>query len=438
MMQEPISNTSYNLSEIKNLYKTNWSSNISYNACGFHLPANTDEVCKIVRQSKSVKAIGSRHSFSQIADTEGQHICLLRLNDISIDCDHKSVRVGAGVTYVDLCRILHDKDFALKNLASLPHLSVVGACSTATHGSGEKNANLSQAVNKIEIVNANGELLILSRDKDKDLFNGAVVNLGALGIVTHMSLDLVEKYNMRQNVYENLAFEDFLNYFDDIQKLAYSVGCYTDWKSNNIHQIWLKSIVKDPDDFSPPSEIYGATAALKILHPINGFQVDGCTKQMGYVDAWHHILPHFHPDSTPGAGNELQSEYFIPRESANEAFKALNKIDKKHFEPLLISGIRTVAADSLWMSPCYKQDCVAIHFIWHNEPGKVTPAFKEIEQCLLPLKAKPHWAKMSLMDPLAIRCLYEKFDDFEELVKMCDPDGSLKFRNEYLAKYLRT
>src|SRR5258705_1773303 len=121
---------------------------------------------------------------------------------LALDPAARAVTVEAGISYGQLCPYLDGKGFALHNLASLPHISVAGACSTATHGSGEKNGNLSTAVSALEIVTAAGDVVKLSRKSDGEIFRGAVVGLGALGVITRITLDIQPTYTMRQYVYQ--------------------------------------------------------------------------------------------------------------------------------------------------------------------------------------------------------------------------------------------
>src|SRR6202040_1060384 len=156
---------------------------------------------------------------------------LKRLDEIvSLDPQARSVTVGAGITYGQLSRLLHNKGFALHNLASLPHISVAGACSTATHGSGERNGNLATAVSALEFVTADGEVVKLSRQQDTNFFTGAVVALGALGVITEITLDIQPTFQRGQYFYKNLSFPAMKNHFDAIQASAYSVSLFTDWQ----------------------------------------------------------------------------------------------------------------------------------------------------------------------------------------------------------------
>ena len=284
----------------------NWAGNYSYGAENIFYPQTIGQICEIVRASRKVRALGTRHSFNGIADSEQNLISLSHLNRI-VHLDHvdQTVTVQAGIKYGELGESLHFEGFALHNLASLPHISVAGACATATHGSGENNGNLATAVVGMEIVNADGEIISIAGDQ----LHGAAVSLGALGIITQLTLKIVPTFNVRQYVYENLPQAEMEKHFDEIQASAYSVSLFTDWQSDRINQIWLKRT----DERDPAATFFGATAAPVDRHPITEISAENCTQQMGIAGPWHERLPHFKMNYTPSSGEELQSEYFVPR-----------------------------------------------------------------------------------------------------------------------------
>jgi xylitol oxidase len=342
------------------------------------------------------------------------------------------VTVDAGMSYGQLCPYLHEKGFALHNLASLPHISIAGACSTATHGSGEKNGNLATAASALEFVTAAGDVVRLSRQQDADAFRGAVVGLGALGAVTKVTLDIQPTFLMRQYVYENLPLSQLKDHFDAIESSAYSVSLFTDWQGQRLNEVWIKSRMEEGQAFDAPPEFFGAKRATRNLHPIAALSAENCTEQMGVPGPWHERLPHFRMGFTPSAGKELQSEFFVPRPHAVEAILAVERLRDQVTPHLMISEIRTIAADSLWMSPCYRQPCIAIHFTWKQDWPAVSKLLPVIEKELAPFKARPHWGKLFTMAPAQLRSSYEKLPEFIQLARKYDPQG--KFHNEFLER----
>ena len=409
----------------------NWARNLEYGAANVHRPATGEEVQAIVAGSRRVKALGTRHAFSEIADTDGDLIQLDRFNDISpVDTTERTVRIGAGVTYGQLCPALQSQGFAVANLASLPHLSVVGASATGTHGSGIHNRCLSAAVSGLEFVAANGSVLHKTRKADPQTFPGLVVGLGAFGVVTALTLEVVSTFDVQQDVYEDLPLDSLEAHFEEIEAAAYSVSLFTDWRSETIDQLWLKRVVPPGECLPRPSGFFGAKQATRPHHPIAGLPTEACTDQLGSVGPWLDRLPHFRLEFTPSAGEELQTEYLMPRRLAIEAIRAVRTLRDRISPLLLTTEIRTIAADDLWLSPAYARDSVAIHFTWRKMPEAVWALLPAIEAVLEPFDPRPHWGKLSTMSHARLDQTCEKMEAFRNLVADLDPEG--KFRNRFL------
>jgi len=409
----------------------NWAGNVEYSTENLYAATGPELVKGFVKNRAKLKVLGSRHCFNKIADSHDYFLSLKSMDDvISLDPDARTVTVAAGITYGKLCPYLHGQGFALHNLASLPHISVAGACSTATHGSGEKNGTLSTAVSALEFVTASGDVVNLSREKDGGTFLGAVVGLGALGVITKVTLDLQPTFLMRQYVYENLPLRQMQEHFDAIESSAYSVSLFTDWQKQRINEVWLKSRVQSEPEFGPEPEFFGAKLATRNLHPIAELSAENCTEQMGVPGPWYERLPHFRMGFTPSAGKELQTEYFVPRQHAVEAILAVERLRDQVSPHLMISEIRAIAADQLWMSPCCQQPCVTIHFTWKPDWPAVSALLPVVEKELAPFNARPHWGKLFSIAPARLKSLYEKLPDFIQLAKRLDPHG--KFRNDFL------
>jgi xylitol oxidase len=419
---------------VQNLQR-NWAGNYQYTTNQIHQPKTPEEVQELVARAKKIRALGTRHSFNSIADSDHELISLQHLDQvISLDKERLTVTVDGGLRYEKLCQFLHREGFALHNLASLPHISIAGACATATHGSGNKNGNLATAVSGMELVVADGSTITLSREKDSASFPGLVVGLGGLGVVTKLTLDIQPAFEVAQNVYLNLPFSELEHHFNDIMESGYSVSLFTDWERETINQVWVKRIASDGKRLEAESNFLGASPAKRHLHPIAEIPAENCTGQMGVPGPWHERLPHFRMDHTPSSGVELQSEYFVPRKYAFDALLAVSRLREQVTPLLLISETRTIAADDLWMSPCYGQDSVAIHFTWKKDEPAVMGLLPQIEAALAPFEARPHWGKLFTMLPQEIEVHYEKLQDFRNLVLEYDPSG--KFRNAFLSKYI--
>jgi xylitol oxidase len=409
---------------------TNWAGNIVFAPAALATPQSVAEVQEIVRGARKLRPLGSRHSFNPIADTPDTLVSLRGLNRvIAIDRVAKIVTVEGGITYGELAPVLDAAGFALPNLASLPHISVVGAASTATHGSGNANRNLAAPVVALTLVTASGDLVSLRRG-DAD-FDGAVVALGALGVVVSLTLDLEPKFDVRQNLYLGLPFTTLADNFEAISSSGYSVSAFTRWADDEVDQIWLKARSDAPER---SGDFFGARAADRNYHPISTIDPAPATEQMGIAGSWHERLPHFRMAFTPSAGAELQSEYFVARADAPAALRALKQIGATIAGPLMVSEIRTIAADELWLSMHYRQDCVAFHFTWQLDWNAVRPVLGAIEAVLAPFKPRPHWGKLFTMPAREIQARYPRLDDFRELAGRLDSKG--KFRNAFIDETL--
>jgi xylitol oxidase len=415
----------------------NWAGNLEYSTANVHYPKTVEEVQAVIKKCDQLRALGSRHSFNKIADSDKNQISLKEMNKVvALDKKANTITLEGGARYGEFAEYLYKSGYALPNLASLPHITVAGACATATHGSGVKNGNLSTAVSAIEFVNASGDLVTISKQKDEAEFFGAVVGLGAFGVVTKITLDLLPAFDMKQVVYRNLPMQELKNHFDDIQSKGYSVSLFTNWQNKNINEVWIKSRVEKGAIIPEDLDLFGAKRATQNMHPVEDQSAENVTDQMGQPGPWYERMPHFKMGFTPSTGKELQSEYFVPIEHAFEAMMAIEKMHDKIGPHLFISEIRTINADNFWMSPCYKKTCVAIHTTWKQEVDIVMGLLPLMEAQLAPFNPIPHWAKLSTMTPTVRQSRFEKINDFKHLVARHDPQG--KFRNEFLIKNVFT
>jgi len=408
-----------------------WGGYIEYSTDKVFYPQTVDQLREMVRTKKSLKALGTKHCFNRIADSRNNLISSASMNKIiNLDEKGRKITVEGGIKYGELAPWIDQKGFALHNLASLPHISVAGSISTGTHGSGLHNGNLSTAVSALEVVTANGDIKEVSRQKNKEQFEGTVVGLGALGWITKVTLDLQPRFDMKQYVFEKLPLAQVKEHFDEIMGAGYSVSLFTDWAAETINEVWIKCRTSGDADYHGKPDFFGASAATKNMHPIASLSAENCTEQMGVAGPWFERLPHFKMGFTPSSGKELQSEYFVPHQHAVEAILAVQKLGKKISPLLFITEIRSIAADELWMSPCYKRDAITIHFTWKQEWNSVKQLLPEIEKALAPFKPRPHWGKLFTITPEALASRYERMDDFKKLVSQYDPGG--KFRNDFL------
>jgi len=397
---------------------TNWARNIAFNPQAFERPGTVDEVRALGGPPDRDREIGTGHSFNRLADTDGVQLSLAGLApQLDIDAAARQVRISAGWTYAALAPRLHAAGLALPNLASLPHISVVGAVATGTHGSGDHNTCLATAVASIEMIMRTGDVITLCRGDEG--FNGSVVALGRLGVVTAVTLDLVPAFGIAQYVYDSLPDENLDAEFDAIFASGYSVSVFTDF---SINWLWCKLLADAPP---PGPAAFGALAAFDPRNPVPGLPAENATLQLGIPGAWYDRLPHFRPEFAPSSGDELQSEYLLPREKAVAALRAVRSLRAQVQPVLQISEIRTVAADDLWLSPAYGRDTVGLHFTWKPDTEAVMPVVAAIEHALAPFEPRPHWGKVFSQPGH-----YERMKEFAGLVAGYDPNG--KFGNDFV------
>ncbi len=408
-----------------------WAGTHTFGAERVHDARSIDEVREVVAGNARVRALGTRHSFNDLADSRGILVSTLAIEpDFVLDEAARTVTVGGGTRYGVLAEWLEQRGWALHNLGSLPHISVAGATATSTHGSGDTNGSLSTAVSGLQFVTADGGLLDVRRGDPE--FEGMVVHLGALGIVTRVTLDIQPSYAVRQDVYDELPWDALLTQFDEITSAGYSVSVFLNWVGPTARSVWVKSRLdagSASDGHGIPETLFGAARdphSKGVVDPVD----DNVTQQGGVPGPWSLRLPHFRLDRTPSNGDEIQTEYFVAREDAAAALTAVRELGDRIAPHLLITELRTVAADTLWLSPAYERASLAIHFTWLNRPAEVHALLPDLEAALAPFAPRPHWGKVNHLPDAAAR--YPRAAEFRALATRLDPEG--KFRNAYLVR----
>jgi xylitol oxidase len=293
----------------------------------------------------------------------------------------------------------------------------------------------------VELVTAGGDLVRIGRDDKR--FEGAVIALGRLGVVTALTLDLVPSFEVRSQVHLGLPATAALEHLDALLAGAYSVSLFTQWTEPWEFQVWSKHRTPGPGEPDGASgapatpalaERLGARPAQGPWHPVPGMPPENSTEQLGVPGPWHARLPHFKLEFTPSNGEELQSEYFVDRSDGPAAVAAVAGVREILAPVLQVSEIRTIARDELWLSPASGRDTLALHFTWIEDTPAVLPAVRAVEQALEPFAARPHWGKVFAMPGPAVRSLYPRLADANALADEFDPDGV--FRNAFVEEYL--
>ncbi len=404
----------------------NWSGNIEYRPAEIARPESISELQKVVADASKVRAYGSGHSFNTLADTDGTLIAFSEFDkNIEIDSSKMLVRVPAGVRYGEVAPKLHANGFALRNMGSLPHITVVGATSTGTHGSGVGNKNLSGSIAEIELITATGDAITL----DQSELPAARVALGSIGIIHHLTLDIVPTYDVAQTVYFDLPFVQLISNLDAILSAGYSVSVLSMWGDEFVDQVWVKSKI-GTNPVLTQNEWFGAKLATRKSNPIREADSAAATEQFGLPGPWFERLPHFKLDFTPSFGEELQTEYFIDRKDAPAALNAIYKIREELSELIMVCEMRTVAQDENWLSEAYGRETFVFHFTWRPNIPAVEKLLLKIEASLEPFKARPHWGKVFTNNAFDFSSLYPKFNSFLTYRGTYDP--SRKFVNKLL------
>lgn len=409
---------------------TNWAGNVAYGAKELLLPTHLGELPGLVTTADRLRVLGSRHSFNDLADSPHSLISLQGIpvdleRDVELDATARTVRVPGWLRYGDIAALLAGRGWALSNLASLPHISIAGAVATGTHGSGNKIGSLATQVVALDLVDGTGTHRRIARGDEG--FEGAVVSLGALGVVTHVTLAVEPDYQVAQTVYEGADWDAVLAGFDEITGAGDSVSLFTTWRSPDlVDQLWVKSRAGTAA-WEPVGALVAATGAR---HPIPGIDPQPATEQLGLAGAWFDRLPHFRLEFTPSAGEEIQSEYLVPRAEFPAAIEAVRALSPRLAPLVQVCEVRTVAGDDLWLSEAHGGDVVGIHFTWVRDTEAVAAVLPAVEEAL-PATARPHWGKV-FADHERLAALYPRWEDFRALRRSLDPDG--RFVNAFIER----
>ena len=408
-----------------------WAGTHHFGAAQFVAAQSIDEAVRAVAAgaatSAPVRALGTRHSFHDLADTRGTLVTLVDVppNPV-LDEDAHIVTAGAGVRYGVLAAWLQARGWALANLGSLPHISIAGATQTGTHGSGVGNGNLATSVAALEFIDAAGSLVTVRRGEPD--FLALVIGLGAFGVITRVTLDIEPTFLVQQDIFTGIAWDTLLADPDAILTAAYSVSVFTRWGEPTLEQIWVKSrLERDPG--TAPTWL-GGTRLAGPTTLVDGDPAD--LTDQGTPGPWLERLPHFRLDGTPSNGDEIQTEYFVARSDASQALAAVRELAAVIDPVLMITELRTVAADDLWLSGARGRETLAIHFTWRNLPGPVKGVLPAIEAALAPFAPRPHWGKWHAFNAERIAAAYPLLPQARAVFEKRDPQG--RFVNSHLTR----
>ena len=412
----------------------NWAGNVRFQPARRHRPRSMEELRRALAGGDRVRVVGSAHSFNRVADTAGSLIEMTAMpRELDVDTAGRRARVSGGWTYGELCPRLDAAGWALDNLPSLPHVSVAGACATATHGSGRRRSCLAAQVEQVELLTAGGDAVTVARGDPR--FPAAAAGLGALGVVTALTLRLRPAFSVVQHIHERIPLARIAADPEAAMGRGYSVSLFTAWQDRPYADAWVKRVVAGREPETLDAEpLFGAPAAAHDRHPLPAGPAGVCTEQRT-AGPWHLRLPHFRVDRVPASGPELQTEYFVPWEQAGDAIAAVTAIGAGIRPALLMTEIRAVAADRLWLSPFHGRDSLAIHFSWRNDWPAARAVLPLVQQALAPFAARPHWGKLFTCAPDYLEQVYgASLQRFRDAACGLDPRG--RFRNDFLDRWV--
>jgi xylitol oxidase len=429
------------------LHLSNWGGNFRFSTTDIRFPRSLDEVVDAVKEGapkstpggvgppvKHLRALGSRHSFSKIADTAEMLVSLSAMNRIlavnpGSATEAPTITVEGGAIYTDVTPFVEFIGAAFHNQLTLSEVSVAGSINTGAHGTGITNGILATQVRSVELVLANGTVTTLRKGVDA-AFPAAVVGLGAFGVVTKVELEMQASYQMTQHVFLNLPFTTLTDQFDTIMSSAYTVQAWTDWSDpTNFNQVWVGDRDDDAADFSTAPAFYGATRAPAQVTPVAALPPTYVVPQ-GVAGPWNERLVCYRLGLSGFNGDEIQSEYILPITNAKAALEAIAALATQIAPLCYVSVVRTIAADDFWLSPAYGRDSVAIHFTWKPQLDAVVALLPTIESALAGLDAVPHWGKFFTMAPSVFLQRYDKLAEWKATAAAYDPSG--RFRNAFL------
>lgn len=417
-------------------HEGNWAGNLTWSAESIARPRTVDDLRELVRGARRVRALGTGHSFSDVADGTGLLVSTLDLpRTLVVAPDRRTATVSAGSTYAAVATALEAEGLALLNTGSLPHISVGGGVSTGTHGSGTALGSLTSQVVAVEVVGPDGELRRVARG-DAD-FGGSVLALGAVGIVVAVELTVQPSFRMRQDTYVDLPWSSVDDHLVDVFAAGYSVSLFHEL-DERVREVLVKSRVPEgADDLAVPDVLFGARRRAVAEHEqvasADDVEPSHMTPMDGSVGPWPERLPHFRIDATPSVGSELQSEHFVPLEHGAAALRALRTLGDDLRPHLHTCETRTVAGDDQWLSPT-PVDSLAVAFTWKDHPREVAELVPRVERALGPWGPRPHWGKLSAMPREQLTVAFPRLDEFAGLVARVDPEGT--FRGPYLERLL--
>jgi L-gulono-1,4-lactone dehydrogenase len=423
----------------------NWAGNQQCAPYAVERPRSEPEVVALVQAAaeagRRVKVVGSGHSFTGIACTDGHMVDLSDYRRVvAHDRDARTVTVQAGITLADLCEELDLRGFALENMGDVGYQSLAGATATATHGTGVRFGNLSSRITGLSVVTAAGDVITCSGEDNADVFEVARVGLGALGVVSTITLQCVPAFNLHA-VEEPMRVDDVLTDFDGFMAGEDHVEFYwvphTGWALTKRNRrtdepVRPRGRVKEfADDILMPNVAFGALCRVGRRFPRSIprlAKLVPSTGRIDYVDRSDKVF------TSPRLVHFYEMEYAVPRGAVPEALNRIRDLIDRLGVPISFPvEVRAVAADDIPLSTAYGRDTdyIAVH-VYRGTP--YDQYFQGVESIMDDYDGRPHWGKLHNQTAATLAPRYPRWEAFQAARARLDPDGL--FTNPYLDRVL--
>ena len=380
----------------------NWSGVVTAHPSTIERPSSEEIVSELVRaaadNASSLRVAGSGHSHAPLVATDDILLCLDRMTGIeSIDREARTATIRAGSVLATLGEPLRRHGLAMENLGDIDRQTLAGALATGTHGTGTTLGSLSTQIEAMRLITGDGSLRTLSRDDFPHLLRVARVALGALGVVTAITLRLVPAYRLHERTLR-----------EPIQK---AVDLFAERAAEHRHCefFWLP---------------HNDKAEVKIIDVTTAEPDPLCDTPYQRIDHSDRILPSIREE------RHVEIEYNVPAENGIDAFLAVREcMQKRHSDVLWPVELRTVAADDIPLSPAHERHGMTVSV--HQGQGlPFESLFKDVEQLLLDFDGRPHWGKWHTLDASRLSALYPQWEIFHAARRQLDPCGT--FLNDTL------
>lgn len=414
----------------------NWAGNVTGTAENYFQPSSENEIIKIVNdavaQNKKIKLVGAAHSWSALALPTHYLINLDNYSKvINIDKEKKQVTVQAGIRLKNLNVILRENGLSLANLGSISEQSIAGATATGTHGTGIKFGNISTQIIGMKLILADGSVLTISENENAELLPAVRINLGVLGIVSELTIQCVDVFNLRDESYA-LPFEETL---EKIPELTRSTDHLKLWWFPHAPLVGIYRYFRTNEELKPRSAFQKFMDESFLVNVFFVFMlrlgdlipqlVPGINKLINKIHfkKVSRIEKTWEVFNVPMPPIHFETEYAIPFEKASEALKKLKEmIERKKLYINFVVEVRFVKADDTWLSPAYKRDaCYIGAYQYGNRYWK--KYMFGFEELMYSYGGRPHWPKEFTPDSEKISKSIPQFERFKELKNKLDPKG---------------